>query len=95
MAVPLVMPDHSIKYLHAVAHATRDHDGQLEYIAAVQDVTARAPVGRGARQGQDGTCTRCQGDEPGNADGINRPRNQPAVVRHCHKRQHLSADAGR
>ncbi len=37
----LLMPDHSIKYLHAVAHATRDQDGQLEYIAAVQDVTAR------------------------------------------------------
>ena len=37
----LMMPDHSIKYLHAVAHATRDEDGQLEYIAAVQDVTAR------------------------------------------------------
>jgi signal transduction histidine kinase len=37
----LLMPDHSIKYLHAVAHAIRDEDGQLEYIAAVQDVTAR------------------------------------------------------
>ena len=37
----LLMPDHSIKHLHAVAHATRDQDGQLEYIAAVQDVTAR------------------------------------------------------
>ncbi len=37
----LVMPDHSIKYLHAVAHAARDQDGQLEYIAVVQDVTAR------------------------------------------------------
>jgi PAS domain S-box-containing protein len=37
----LMMPDHSIKYLHAVAHATRDEDGQLEYMAAVQDVTAR------------------------------------------------------
>jgi PAS domain S-box-containing protein len=37
----LMMPDHSIKYLHAVAHTTRDRDGQLEYIAAVQDVTAR------------------------------------------------------
>jgi C4-dicarboxylate-specific signal transduction histidine kinase len=35
------MPDDSIKYVHAVAHATRNHDGQLEYIAAVQDVTAR------------------------------------------------------
>jgi len=37
----LVMPDHSIKYLHAVAQAARDKDGQLEYIAVVQDVTAR------------------------------------------------------
>jgi PAS domain S-box-containing protein len=37
----LLMPDHSIKYLHAVAHATRSQDGELEYIAAVQDVTER------------------------------------------------------
>ena len=37
----LLMPDESIKYIHAVAQATRDHAGQLEYIAAVQDVTAR------------------------------------------------------
>ena len=37
----LMMPDHSIKYLQAVARATRDQDGQLEYIAAIQDVTAR------------------------------------------------------
>jgi PAS domain S-box-containing protein len=37
----LMMPDHSIKYMHAVAHATRDEEGQLEYMAAVQDVTAR------------------------------------------------------
>ena len=37
----LLMPDHSMKYMHAVAHAIRDQDGQLEYIASVQDVTAR------------------------------------------------------
>ena len=37
----LLMPDHSIKYMQAVAQATRDQGGQLEYIAAVQDVTAR------------------------------------------------------
>ncbi len=40
----LLMPDHSIKYMHALAHATRDQNGQLEYIAAVQDVTARKLV---------------------------------------------------
>jgi len=37
----LLMPDKSIKYMHAVARATRDENGQLEYIAAVRDVTAR------------------------------------------------------
>jgi PAS domain S-box-containing protein len=37
----LLMPDHSIKYMHAVARATRDQSGQSEYIASVQDVTAR------------------------------------------------------
>ena len=37
----LQMPDQSVKYLHVVAHATRDRDGQLEYIGAVQDVTER------------------------------------------------------
>jgi PAS domain S-box-containing protein len=37
----LLMPDHSIKYLHVVAHASRDQDGQPEYMAAVQDVTQR------------------------------------------------------
>jgi PAS domain S-box-containing protein len=37
----LLMPDQSIKYLHAVAHPTTSQDGQLEYIATVQDVTAR------------------------------------------------------
>ncbi len=37
----LLMPDHTIKYLDAVAYAIRDQAGQLEYIAAVQDVTER------------------------------------------------------
>ena len=37
----LQMPDQSIKHLHMVAHGIRDEDGRLEYIGAVQDVTAR------------------------------------------------------
>jgi signal transduction histidine kinase len=37
----LQMPDESVKYLHMAAHGTRDEDGRLEYIGAVQDVTAR------------------------------------------------------
>jgi signal transduction histidine kinase/DNA-binding response OmpR family regulator len=37
----LLMPNHSVKYLHLIAHGSRDKDGQLEYIGAVQDVTQR------------------------------------------------------
>jgi C4-dicarboxylate-specific signal transduction histidine kinase len=37
----LQMPDRSVKYLHIVAHGTRDQDGRLEYIGAIQDVTER------------------------------------------------------
>jgi signal transduction histidine kinase len=37
----LRMPDDSIKHLHMVAHGSRDQNGALEYIGAVQDVTER------------------------------------------------------
>jgi PAS domain S-box-containing protein len=37
----IVMPDGRIKFLHVMARATRDPEGRLEYIGAVQDVTQR------------------------------------------------------
>jgi PAS domain S-box-containing protein len=37
----LQMRDDSVKYVHVIAHGSRDHDGRLEYIGAVQDVTER------------------------------------------------------
>ena len=37
----LLMPDHSVKYLHLIAHGGRDREGRQEYIGAVQDVTQR------------------------------------------------------
>src|SRR5882672_7978009 len=37
----LRMPDCSVKYMHLIAHGIRDHEGRLEYIGAVQDVTQR------------------------------------------------------
>lgn len=37
----LLMPDHSIKYLHLIAHVTQNGNGEVEYIGAVQDVTNR------------------------------------------------------
>ena len=35
------MSNGSVKYLHLVAHSSRDHEGQMEYIGAAQDVTQR------------------------------------------------------
>jgi PAS domain S-box-containing protein len=37
----LALPDGTVKYLQIVAHMTRDKDGLVEYIGAVQDVTER------------------------------------------------------
>src|SRR6267142_2686655 len=37
----LRLADNSLKYLRVVAHRTRDQEGHLEYIGAVQDVTHR------------------------------------------------------
>jgi PAS domain S-box-containing protein len=37
----LLMPNQSIKYLHMVAHGSRNRNGQLEYIGAIQDITER------------------------------------------------------
>jgi signal transduction histidine kinase len=35
----LLMPNHSVKYLHLVGHGRRDRHGGLVYIGAAQDVT--------------------------------------------------------
>jgi PAS domain S-box-containing protein len=37
----LLMPDHSVKYLHLIAHGSGNEQGRQEYIGAVQDVTQR------------------------------------------------------
>ncbi len=37
----LLMPGGSVKHLHVVSQPSRNEDGELEYIAAVQDVTPR------------------------------------------------------
>jgi PAS domain S-box-containing protein len=39
--IRLRMLDGRVKYVHAVSRATRDQDGHLEYIGAIQDVTER------------------------------------------------------
>ncbi|MGB6691184.1 MAG: PAS domain-containing protein [Terracidiphilus sp.] len=39
--IRLRMPDGTVKYLHTISHGVRDHEGRLEYIGAVQDITRR------------------------------------------------------
>jgi PAS domain S-box-containing protein len=39
--IRLRMPEGSIKYLHTISHGIRDHEGRLEYIGAIQDITRR------------------------------------------------------
>jgi C4-dicarboxylate-specific signal transduction histidine kinase len=39
------MPDGSVKHVHVVAHAVRDHGGQLEFTGALMDVTAAKQAG--------------------------------------------------
>ncbi len=40
-AIRLLAPDGSVRYVNAIAHGSRDAEGRLEYIGAVQDVTQR------------------------------------------------------
>jgi len=37
----LLMPDGSVKHVHVIAHATRNSCGNVEFVGAVMDVTAR------------------------------------------------------
>jgi PAS domain S-box-containing protein len=46
----LLMPDGSVKYLHVLARALEDSSGQLEYMGAVRDVTARTRGEEALRQ---------------------------------------------
>jgi PAS domain S-box-containing protein len=48
----LLMPDGSVKYVHAVARAERDVSGNLEYIGAVTDVTAAKETERKLRRSE-------------------------------------------
>src|SRR5262249_8409811 len=48
----LLMPDGSVKYIHAVAHAVRDESGTLEFVGAVTDVTATKKAEERIRQNE-------------------------------------------
>src|ERR1700736_4388115 len=48
----LLMPDGSVKYVHAVARAARNASGSLEFIGAVMDVTVAKEVERKLRRSE-------------------------------------------
>src|ERR1700722_5194841 len=48
----LLMPDGSVKYVHAVAHAARDTSGRREFFGAVTDVTAAKEAERKLRRSE-------------------------------------------
>jgi PAS domain S-box-containing protein len=48
----LLMPDGSVKYVHAVAHAARDALGGIEFLGAVTDVTAAREAERKLRRSE-------------------------------------------
>src|SRR5437660_2009111 len=37
----LLMPDGSVKYVHVLAHALQDQSGNIEYVGAAMDITAK------------------------------------------------------
>ena len=50
----LLMPDGSIKYVHATAHAVTDASGSIEFVGAVTDITARRRAEEELHQAQAG-----------------------------------------
>jgi PAS domain S-box-containing protein len=48
----LLMPDGSVKYVHAVAHSARDASGSIEFFGAVTDVTVAKETERKLRRSE-------------------------------------------
>src|ERR1700761_7984013 len=49
----LLMPDGSVKYVHAVAHASWDTSGGIEFVGGVSDVTPRKRAEEALRKGEE------------------------------------------
>src|SRR6201987_935732 len=49
----LLMPDGSVKYVHAVAHASWDTSGGIEFVGAVSDVTPRKRAEEALRKSEE------------------------------------------
>ena len=80
----LLMPDESVKYLHMVAHGTRDEDGRPEYIGAVQDVTARRWSEQALGKAQSELAHAARATALSAFDRVHRARSEPAARGHHH-----------
>jgi PAS domain-containing protein len=89
----LQMPDLSVKHLHLIAQGTRDKEGRLEYIGAVQDVTQRR-FSEEALSRARSELARSAYHQSRRLDRINRARSQPAALGHHYQCRHMPADAG-
>jgi formate hydrogenlyase transcriptional activator len=49
----LLMPDGSVKYVHAVAHASGDKSGGIEFVGAVSDITPRRRAEEAVRKSEE------------------------------------------
>jgi PAS domain S-box-containing protein len=49
----LQMPDGSLKYVHALAHASWDKSGGIEFVGAVTDVTPRRRAEEALRKSEE------------------------------------------
>jgi signal transduction histidine kinase len=48
----LLMPDHSVKFVHVVSHTLSDESGRIEVVGAVMDVTERKRADEALREAQ-------------------------------------------
>ena len=76
----LLMPGGSVKHVHMQAHATRDKDGLLEYIARSSGCDTAPTCRRKLSPGQDRNLRRWPGHEPRSADRVHRARSQPTSL---------------
>ena len=70
----LLMPDHRVKYVSMACEGIRGQDGQLEYIAAVQDVTQRRLSEEALAKARSELARVARITSSGSIDGVDRAR---------------------
>ncbi len=90
----LLLPDKSVRYLHLVAYCTREPDGQILYIGAIQDVTSSHQTEQALRRAQAELAHVAPRPKPQCPHGFHRTRGQPATPGDRDERIDLPQHAG-